>query len=187
MGPALLLIAQLYREEKRARELAPEDRLRLRQLEACPILEKLHQYLTEIQIEVLRKSPEGRAVRYALKNWKALTRYAEDGNPEIDNSATERSIAASLWVATTGCSLAAMLAAKLAPCCAVLWLPVSVPKSIPSPGSATFSLALALIPSTELQNFCLTTGFPLSFSRRAVNTLRSWRFSAAYRNTRRAG
>lgn len=92
MGPALLLIAQLYRVEKRARELAPEDRLRLRQLEACPILEKLHQYLTEIQMEVLPKSPEGRAVRYALKNWKALTRYAEDGNLEIDNSATERSI-----------------------------------------------------------------------------------------------
>lgn len=29
---------------------------------------------------------------YALKNWKALIRYAEDGNLEIDNSATERSI-----------------------------------------------------------------------------------------------
>ncbi len=92
MGPALLLIAQLYRVEKQARGLAPADRLRLRQLEARPILEKLHQYLTEIQIEVLPKSPEGRAVRYALKNWKALTRYAEDGNLEIDNSATERSI-----------------------------------------------------------------------------------------------
>ncbi len=92
MGPALLLIAQLYRVEKQVRELAPADRLRLRKLEACPILEKLHQYLTEIQMEVLPKSPEGRAVRYALKNWKALTRYAEDGNLEIDNSATERSI-----------------------------------------------------------------------------------------------
>jgi transposase len=92
MGPALLLIAQLYRVEKQARELVPADRLRLREFEARPILEKLHQYLAEIQVEVLPKSPEGRAVRYALKNWKALTRYAEDGNLEIDNSATERSI-----------------------------------------------------------------------------------------------
>jgi transposase len=92
MGPALLLIAQLYRVEKQARDLAPEDRLQLRRLEARPILDKLHQYLLEIQLEVLPKSPEGRAVRYALKNWKALTRYAEDGNLEIDNSATERSI-----------------------------------------------------------------------------------------------
>jgi hypothetical protein len=72
--------------------MASSDRLRLGELQARPILEKLHQYLTEIQMEVLPKSPEGRAVRYALKNWKALTRYPEDGNLEIDNSATERSI-----------------------------------------------------------------------------------------------
>jgi hypothetical protein len=92
MGPALLLIAQLYRVEKQARDLAPEDRLRLRQLEARPVLDKLHQYLLEIQLEVLPKRPEGRAVRYALKNWKALTRYAEDGNLEIDNNRTEQTI-----------------------------------------------------------------------------------------------
>ena len=92
MGPALLLIAQLYRVEKRARHMAPKDRLELRQLQARPILDKLHQYLLDIQVEVLPKSPEGRAVRYALKNWKALTRYVEDGNLEIDNNRTERTI-----------------------------------------------------------------------------------------------
>jgi len=92
MGPALLLIAQLYRVEKQARLLAPEDRLEVRQLQSRPILDKLHEYLLEIQVEVLPKSPEGRAVRYALKNWKALTRYSEDGNLEIDNNGTERTI-----------------------------------------------------------------------------------------------
>ena len=92
MGPALLMIAQLYRVEKHARYMAPEDRLELRQLQARPILDKLHQYLVDIQAEVLPKSPEGRAVRYALKNWKALTRYSEDGNLEIDNNRTERTI-----------------------------------------------------------------------------------------------
>jgi transposase len=92
MGPALLLIAQLYRVEKQARRLTPEDRLELRQLQARPILDKLHQYLLAIQIEVLPKSPEGHAVRYALKNWKALPRYLEDGNLEIDNNGTERTI-----------------------------------------------------------------------------------------------
>jgi transposase len=92
MGPALLLIAQLYRVEKQARLLTVEDRLRLRQIHARPILDKLHQYLLEIQTEVLPKSPEGRAVRYALKNWTALNRYSEDGDLEIDNTGTERSI-----------------------------------------------------------------------------------------------
>ena len=41
---------------------------------------------------MLPKSPEGRAVRYALKNWTALNRYSEDGDLEIDNTGTERSI-----------------------------------------------------------------------------------------------
>jgi transposase len=92
MGPALLLIAQLYRVEKQARPLTAEDRLRLRQLQSQPILEKLRNYLLEIQPEILPKSPEGRAVRYTLKNWNALTRYCKAGDLAIDNNATERAI-----------------------------------------------------------------------------------------------
>ena len=92
MGPALLLIAQLYRVEQEARLLTAEDRLRMRLLQSRPILDKLHGYLVEIQAGVLPKSPEGRAVRYTLKNWTALTRYCEDGDIGIDNNATERMI-----------------------------------------------------------------------------------------------
>jgi transposase len=92
MGPALLLIAQLYRVEEKARLLTAEDRLGLRHLQSRPILDKLHDYLQEIQSEILPKSPEGRAVRYTLKNWIALTRYCEDGDIEIDNNSTERTI-----------------------------------------------------------------------------------------------
>ena len=92
MGPALLLIAQLYRVEKEARPLRAEDRLWLRQLQSQLILEKLRNYLWDIQAEVSPKSPEGRAVRYTLKNWAALTRYCEDGELSIDNNATERAI-----------------------------------------------------------------------------------------------
>ena len=92
MGPVLLLIAQLYRVEKQARQLAAEERLGLRQLRSQPILEKLRHYLLEIQSEVLPKSPKGRAVSYTLKNWTALTRYCQDGDLQIDNNATERAI-----------------------------------------------------------------------------------------------
>jgi transposase len=92
MGPALLLIAQLYRVEKEARSLTAEDRLGLRQRQSQPILEKLRSYLSEIQAEVLPKSQAGRAVRYTLKNWTALTRYCADGDLQIDNNATERAI-----------------------------------------------------------------------------------------------
>jgi transposase len=92
MGLALFLIAQLYAVEEEARPLNADDRLRLRQLQSRPILDKLHNYLEEIQWVVLPKGPEGRAVRYTLKNWVALTRYCEDGDLQIDNNATERAI-----------------------------------------------------------------------------------------------
>src|SRR5215472_10142192 len=72
--------------------LPAEDRLRLRQSESRPILDKLHDYLLAIETEVLPKSPEGRAVRYTLKNWTALNRYCDDGDLEIDNNHTERAI-----------------------------------------------------------------------------------------------
>jgi hypothetical protein len=48
MGPALLLIAQMYRVEKQARSLTAPERLWLGQLQSRPILDKLHGYLLEI-------------------------------------------------------------------------------------------------------------------------------------------
>ena len=44
------------------------------------------------QRQVLPKSPEAQAISYALSNWKALTRYCEDGDLEIDNNGAERSL-----------------------------------------------------------------------------------------------
>src|SRR3989441_5473795 len=64
MGPALLLIAQLYRVEKQARPLTAEDRLGLRQLQSQPILDKLRKYLFEIQAEGFPERPQRRAGRY---------------------------------------------------------------------------------------------------------------------------
>ena len=92
MGPALHLIARLYAVEERAKALAlpAEQRFELRQRVSARLLEKLHQYLLELQKEVLPKSPTGAAVRYGLNQWKALTRFLEDGELEIDNGATER-------------------------------------------------------------------------------------------------
>ena len=92
MGPALHLIARLYAVEDRAKTLAlsAEQRRALRQRVSARLMEKLHHYLLELQPEVLPKSPSGAAVRYALNQWEALTRFLEDGELEIDNGATER-------------------------------------------------------------------------------------------------
>lgn len=92
MGPALHLIARLYAVEERAKtvSLSAGQRLALRQRVSARLLGNLHQYLVELQAEVLPKSPSGAAVRYALNQWEALTRFLEDGELEIDNGATER-------------------------------------------------------------------------------------------------
>ena len=90
MGKALHLIARLYAVEDRARGLTGEDRLELRRRLSAPVMVKLHKYLMEIRNVVLPKSPAARAVRYALNQWAALTRFLEDGDLEIDNGATER-------------------------------------------------------------------------------------------------
>jgi transposase len=90
MGKALHLIARLYSIEDRVKGLTGEERLGLRQRLSAPVMAKLHQYLLEIRDEVLPKSPAAKAVRYALNQWDALSRFLEDGDLEIDNGATER-------------------------------------------------------------------------------------------------
>jgi transposase len=90
MGKALHLIAKLYRIEDRAKGLSAEERFGLRQRLSVPVMAKLHAYLLRIREEVLPKSPGARAVRYALNQWSALTRFLEDGDLQIDNGATER-------------------------------------------------------------------------------------------------
>jgi len=94
MRTVLLLIAELYRVEKLARErgLRGEELRLLREHGARPVLGKIHAYLTEIRAQVLPKSEAGQAAAYALKNWAALERYCGDPDLEIDNNATERSL-----------------------------------------------------------------------------------------------
>ena len=49
-------------------------------------------YLREQQAAALPKSPLGAAIGYALRNWVALTRYAEDGRLKIDNNGAEQAL-----------------------------------------------------------------------------------------------
>jgi len=45
-------------------------------------------------VALSKKSELAKAIRYALSNWVALTRYCEDGRLEIDNNAAERALRA---------------------------------------------------------------------------------------------
>jgi transposase len=90
----LAYIRLLYDVEREARDmkLDGEKRLALRLAKSVRILDGIKAYLEREQPQVLPKSPEGQAISYALSNWKALTRYCEDGDLEIDNNSAERSL-----------------------------------------------------------------------------------------------
>jgi transposase len=90
----LAYIRLLYDVEREARDLKldGEGRLALRQAKSIPILDDIRAYLGQELPKVLPKSPEGQAIAYALSNWEALTRYAGDGDLEIDNNGAERSL-----------------------------------------------------------------------------------------------
>lgn len=90
----LAYIGLLYQVEREARDdkLNAGERFALRQAKSCPILDDLKAYLVAEQLTVLPKSPLGEAINYTISNWRALERYCDDGDLEIDNNGAERSL-----------------------------------------------------------------------------------------------
>jgi transposase len=87
---ALSYIGKLYRIERKIKRLDPPAKKAIRKREAKPILRDYKKWLLKQNNRVLPKSPLGKAVKYTLKNWIALTRYLGDGILDIDNNAAER-------------------------------------------------------------------------------------------------
>jgi transposase len=88
----LALIARLYALEKRSADLTEAERFLARQEHARPILGEIERWLARNAGAVLPKGPLGRAIAYAQGNWRALTRYLEQGFLAIDNNAAERAL-----------------------------------------------------------------------------------------------
>jgi hypothetical protein len=91
-GQAVMLIAKLYEIEREARELEPEARLRLRQQRSRPVAHALHAWLTAQRQTLANADATAKAIDYSLSNWRALTRYLDDGNVPIDNNAAENAV-----------------------------------------------------------------------------------------------
>ena len=91
----MLMIKYLYGVEGEAEEqnLEPPEITALRAEKSKPMLDKLKDYLLELQQRpVLPKSPLGTAVAYTLGRWEALCLYITDGRLVIDNNSCERSM-----------------------------------------------------------------------------------------------
>jgi transposase len=88
----LALIRKLYRVEKQARKLDPEDRHARRQKQARPVLDELRSWLDEVLPQVPPTSATGKALSYLHNEWSKLVRYLDDGRLEIDNNGAENAI-----------------------------------------------------------------------------------------------
>jgi hypothetical protein len=91
---ALDRIGRLYGVEAEIRGRPPDERRLVRQARAGPELESLRAWLHTTVTTLSKKSELAVAIRYALTNWTALTRYRDDGRLEIDNNAAERALRA---------------------------------------------------------------------------------------------
>ena len=89
---ALARIAALYAIEERAKDMDIAARTQLRQAEAQPLLQSLHDWLLRTRVNVANGGGTAKAIDYSLKRWPALSRYATDGCLPIDNNPVENAI-----------------------------------------------------------------------------------------------
>ena len=89
---ALQVIQSLYAVERRGKDLCPEERKRLREGEAAPVLRQWKEWLLEEQGKVAPKSSMGKAIAYTLNLWERLVGYVHDGGYLIDNNPIENTI-----------------------------------------------------------------------------------------------
>lgn len=88
----LELIGQLFAIEETIRGKLPDERLRVRQEQAVPLLDSLKTQMEAVLGKISGKSTFAGAIRYSLSRWPAFTRYTTDGRLDICNNAAERAI-----------------------------------------------------------------------------------------------
>lgn len=88
----LAWIRKLYEVEHDARGVSAEERHRLRQIRARPILDGMDKWRKDAARQVPPKTLIGMALGYLSDQWEYLIRYVEDGRLEIDNNLVENAI-----------------------------------------------------------------------------------------------
>jgi transposase len=89
---AIKRIAQLYAVENEARGKPPDQRVRIRQAKAKPILDELEVWLGAQLSRISGKTPLAGAIRYAITRIKRLRPYIDHGVLELDNNTAERAM-----------------------------------------------------------------------------------------------
>jgi transposase len=89
---AMLRWTRIYRAEAAFADMGCEERRHARQALSRPLWEEFEVWLKLQRTQVADGTKIAEAIDYSLSNWRALTRYLDDGNVPIDNNAVENSI-----------------------------------------------------------------------------------------------
>jgi transposase len=89
---ALRRIGALYRIEEQIRGKPPDERRRLCQAQAAPLLDDMKCWFEATVATLSAKSDTTKAIRYTLNRRSALAYYCTDEHAEIDNLIAERAL-----------------------------------------------------------------------------------------------
>ena len=89
---ALRRIGAIYAIEEQIRGKPPDERRRVRQTQAFPLLDELKRWFEATLTTLSAKSETTAAINYALNRWASLVYYCSDGCAEIDNLIAERAL-----------------------------------------------------------------------------------------------
>ncbi|MBA3774817.1 MAG: IS66 family transposase [Ramlibacter sp.] len=89
---ALRRIGELYGIEEQIRGAPPDQRRRIRQEQAKPLLDDFEQWLRTRLLTLSTQSDTTKAINYMLNQWQALIYYCDDGRAEIDNNLAENAL-----------------------------------------------------------------------------------------------
>lgn len=88
-GQGVLRYKELYKIEKRIKDLTPEERLQVRQDEALPLWRDFIDWALKTQIEGVQHAGTTDALAYLLKHADQLQTYCHDGRLPISNIQSE--------------------------------------------------------------------------------------------------
>jgi transposase len=89
---AVRRIDELFAIEREVNGRPAAERLAVREGRAGPLVAELEAWLRVQHARVSPKSETGKAIAYALNQWKALTRFLGDGRICLSNNAAERAL-----------------------------------------------------------------------------------------------
>jgi hypothetical protein len=89
-------LKQVYQvdAETKQQQFSPEARLLLHQQRSGPVMDSLHQWLTEqfAEKQVEPNSSLGQAMAYLLRHWEKLTLFLRQPGAPLDNNTCERAL-----------------------------------------------------------------------------------------------